>query len=183
MARSRLKPPPPSMVVALIALTVALSGTAIALQGRNTVNSGDIVNGAVKSQDVADSASIGGILGGAVRGIGASGASHGFAISPIGQSDGSGATLAPFVAPVDLTIRDLRVDTGSDMPPGASAGISITGSGRSASISCTVAAGHDSCYSGAKTLQVAKGQRIAGLVSVSGTFTKRIISFGYRLVP
>jgi hypothetical protein len=40
-------------VVGYIALFVALSGTAVALPGKNTVDSGDIINGQVKLQDVA----------------------------------------------------------------------------------------------------------------------------------
>ena len=44
--------PSPAMVVAFIALLAALSGTATALQGKNTVDSGDIKNGVVKSDDI-----------------------------------------------------------------------------------------------------------------------------------
>ncbi len=44
--------PSPAMVVALIALFVAMGGTATALQGRNTVFSDDITNGEVKSPDI-----------------------------------------------------------------------------------------------------------------------------------
>src|ERR687892_373167 len=45
--------PSASMVIALIALFVALSGTAVALDGSNTVFSDDIVNGEVKNNDLA----------------------------------------------------------------------------------------------------------------------------------
>jgi hypothetical protein len=44
--------PTPAMVVAFIALLAALSGTAVALPGRDTVDSGDIKRGAVKRSDV-----------------------------------------------------------------------------------------------------------------------------------
>jgi hypothetical protein len=44
--------PSPAMVVAVIALFVALGGSAAALSGKNTVDSGDIINGEVKSKDV-----------------------------------------------------------------------------------------------------------------------------------
>lgn len=40
------------MVIALIALFVAMGGTATALQGRNTIFSDDITNGEVKSPDI-----------------------------------------------------------------------------------------------------------------------------------
>lgn len=50
--KSRFRPSP-AMVVALIALFVAMSGSAVALSGSNTVNSGDIINGQVKSPDIA----------------------------------------------------------------------------------------------------------------------------------
>ena len=54
--RSRLRPSP-AMVVALIALFVALGGTAAALTGANTVQSDDLGPGAqVKAADVADNA-------------------------------------------------------------------------------------------------------------------------------
>jgi hypothetical protein len=44
--------PSPALVVATIALFVALSGSAVALQGQNTVDSGDIINGEVGSKDL-----------------------------------------------------------------------------------------------------------------------------------
>jgi hypothetical protein len=44
--------PSPAMVVAFAALVAALSGTSIALPGKNTVDSGDIVNSSVRSKDV-----------------------------------------------------------------------------------------------------------------------------------
>jgi hypothetical protein len=44
--------PSPAMAVAFIALLAALSGTAIALPGRNTVDSGDIKKGAVKRSEI-----------------------------------------------------------------------------------------------------------------------------------
>lgn len=48
--------PSPSFVLAAIALFVALSGAAIALPGKNTVDSGDIRKNAVKSSDIAKGA-------------------------------------------------------------------------------------------------------------------------------
>jgi hypothetical protein len=44
--------PSPAMAVAFAALLAALSGTAVALPGKNTVDSGDIKNGVVKSEDI-----------------------------------------------------------------------------------------------------------------------------------
>jgi hypothetical protein len=44
--------PSPAMAVAFVALLAALSGTAIALPGKNTVDSGDIKKGAVKRSDI-----------------------------------------------------------------------------------------------------------------------------------
>jgi hypothetical protein len=44
--------PSPTMVVAFLALLIALSGTAIALPGKGTVDSGDIRRGAVKTGDI-----------------------------------------------------------------------------------------------------------------------------------
>jgi hypothetical protein len=44
--------PSPAMAVAFVALLAALSGTAVALPGKNTVDSGDIKKGAVKRGDI-----------------------------------------------------------------------------------------------------------------------------------
>jgi len=52
--KSRLgRRPSPALIVAIVALVVALGGTAIAA---NTIRSGDIVNGQVKTADLADGA-------------------------------------------------------------------------------------------------------------------------------
>jgi hypothetical protein len=48
--------PSPAMAVAFIALLAGLSGTAVALPGKNTVDSGDIKKGAVKRSDIANNA-------------------------------------------------------------------------------------------------------------------------------
>src|SRR5688572_3173573 len=52
--------PSPAMAVAFVALLAALSGTAIALPGTNTVDSGDIKRGAVKGKDIGRNAVTGG---------------------------------------------------------------------------------------------------------------------------
>lgn len=51
MVRKRL--PSPAMVVAIVALVAALTGSAAALQGINSVKSNDIAANAVKSSDIA----------------------------------------------------------------------------------------------------------------------------------
>jgi hypothetical protein len=48
--------PTPAMAVAFIALLAALSGTAVALPGKNTVDSADIKNKQVKNKDLANNA-------------------------------------------------------------------------------------------------------------------------------
>jgi hypothetical protein len=48
--------PSPAMAVAFIALLAALSGTAVALPGKNSVDSGDIKKAAVKRADIARNA-------------------------------------------------------------------------------------------------------------------------------
>ena len=54
LSRLRSRVPSHTTVVAYLALFLAVGGgtTAVALQGRNTVNSGDIINQEVKSNDV-----------------------------------------------------------------------------------------------------------------------------------
>ena len=43
------------MVVALVALCLAMAGSAAALPGKNSVNSGDVVNGSIKGADLGSS--------------------------------------------------------------------------------------------------------------------------------
>ncbi len=50
--RTRRKLPSPAMLVAIVALVVGLTGSAVALQGKNSVKSNDIAPGAVKSSDI-----------------------------------------------------------------------------------------------------------------------------------
>jgi hypothetical protein len=52
MDRIRGRRPSPALVISMISLLVALSGTAIGLPGRNKVDSGDIKNNGVKSKDL-----------------------------------------------------------------------------------------------------------------------------------
>ncbi len=52
MRRLISRRPSPAMAVAFVALLAALTGTAVALPGTNTVNSGDIVNNTIRSKDV-----------------------------------------------------------------------------------------------------------------------------------
>lgn len=58
MATSSNARPSPAMVVALIALFVAVGGTAIALPGTNRVNSGDVKNETLRTQDLKDGAAV-----------------------------------------------------------------------------------------------------------------------------
>ena len=51
--------PSPALIVALVALFVALGGSAVALQGHNSVRSDDIKNGQVKEPDLAGTAAAG----------------------------------------------------------------------------------------------------------------------------
>ena len=52
MRRFLASRPSPAMAVAFVALLAALSGTAIALPGTNSVDSGDIVNNTVRGKDI-----------------------------------------------------------------------------------------------------------------------------------
>jgi hypothetical protein len=61
--------PSPAMAVAFVALLAALSGTAVALPGSNTVDSGDLKRGAVKNSKIAPGAVTGSkIRNGAITG-------------------------------------------------------------------------------------------------------------------
>ncbi len=53
MESTRRRLPSPAMLVALVALVAALTGSAVALQGKNSVKSNDIAPNAVKSSDIA----------------------------------------------------------------------------------------------------------------------------------
>jgi hypothetical protein len=60
--------PSPATVISVVALLVAISGTAYALPGTNTVNSGDIINGEVRNPDIhGDAVASGKIENGQVR--------------------------------------------------------------------------------------------------------------------
>jgi hypothetical protein len=50
--------PSPSMAVAFIALLAALGGTAVALPGTGTVNSGDIRNSTIRTQDIKNNSGV-----------------------------------------------------------------------------------------------------------------------------
>jgi hypothetical protein len=56
MLRHFKRRPSPAMAVAFVALLAALSGTAVALPGKNTVDSGDLKKNAVKNADIAKNA-------------------------------------------------------------------------------------------------------------------------------
>ena len=56
MLRHFKRHPSPAMAVAFVALLAALSGSAIALPGKNTVDSGDLKKNAVKTSDIAKNA-------------------------------------------------------------------------------------------------------------------------------
>jgi hypothetical protein len=55
MVRTRTRPSP-ALIVAMVALVAAVSGTALALPGKNSVKSNDIAAGAVKGKDIANGA-------------------------------------------------------------------------------------------------------------------------------
>jgi hypothetical protein len=52
----RRRLPSPAMLVAIVALVAALTGSAVALQGKNSVKSNDIARNAVKGKDIASDA-------------------------------------------------------------------------------------------------------------------------------
>jgi hypothetical protein len=120
--------PSPAMVVAVIALVAALSGTAAALHGHNSVRSDDIKNGQVKTRDLANRAV-------KTRKLG-----HG-AVTP-GRADltesrkigGAGVTSSS--TPTDLGGPSVKVT----VPPGglvavyAKAQMSVTGSNHNATV-------------------------------------------------
>jgi hypothetical protein len=56
MEHSRSRLPSPAMIVAIIGLVVGLTGSAVALQGKNSVKSNDIAPDAVKGKDIASDA-------------------------------------------------------------------------------------------------------------------------------
>ena len=56
MQQRRRRLPSPAMLVAIVALVAALTGSAVALQGKNSVKSNDIAPKAVKGKDIASSA-------------------------------------------------------------------------------------------------------------------------------
>jgi hypothetical protein len=55
MASNRTRPSP-SLIISTLALLISITGVAAALPGRNTVNSGDIVNGSIRDVDIGEGA-------------------------------------------------------------------------------------------------------------------------------
>src|SRR5688500_797773 len=55
MASNRTRPSP-SLIISTLALLISITGVATALPGRNTVNSGDIVNGSIRDVDIGEGA-------------------------------------------------------------------------------------------------------------------------------
>jgi len=55
MATERTRPSP-SLVISILALTISITGVATALPGKDTVNSGDIVNGTIRDVDLQEGA-------------------------------------------------------------------------------------------------------------------------------
>lgn len=56
MMSTRRRLPSPAILVAIVALVAALTGSAVALQGKNSVKSNDIAPNAVKGKDIASQA-------------------------------------------------------------------------------------------------------------------------------
>lgn len=56
MKSTRRRLPTPAMLIAVVALIAALTGSAVALQGKNSVKSNDIAPDAVKGKDIATGA-------------------------------------------------------------------------------------------------------------------------------
>lgn len=110
--------PSPATVLAITALFVALGGSAIALKGKNSVDSGDIKNGNVKGKDLAnDAVDTPDIKGDAVKGAQIAAGAVGSA--QIGDGSIAVGDLAPAAQPdkdLDL-LRGQRVEV--DDPPGA----------------------------------------------------------------
>jgi len=50
-----------SLVISILALLVALSGVAVALPGKNTVNSGDVINNSLRSADLKNGSGVKGV--------------------------------------------------------------------------------------------------------------------------
>ena len=85
-----------SNIYGLIAVFIALGGTAVALPGRNTVDSGDIRNAQVKSVDVAQNTLTGGdIKEATLSGFAVAGHTHDSIYAPLGHNhDSAYAALA-----------------------------------------------------------------------------------------
>ncbi len=81
--------PSPSMIVALISLFVALGGTAVALDGSNTVFSDDITNDQVYSADVRNDTLTGGGLSAADLRTGSVGPSEAHGLTGADIQDGT----------------------------------------------------------------------------------------------
>jgi hypothetical protein len=160
------------MLVAVLALFVALGGTAIAVK-RNSVGSKQIKKGAVRSVDLkndgikgkdVDEDTLAGVGQGAVIGR-----INGLTSAPLefGSPSGTSSSVPPaameqveFVSPVAGIASSLTVHL-TNAPPGDSAReFFLTINGESSDLACGIAGGSD-CTSGARTATVKQGDRLA----------------------
>lgn len=113
--------PSPAMVIALFALVSGLAGTAVALQGKNTVKSNDIAPKAVKGTDIASNA----ISGKKIRKDAVKGSKikNGSVAAPdlnVFRSDGEAGVVTTTSGP-DVDLGGPRVTV--TVPPGGLVGI------------------------------------------------------------
>jgi hypothetical protein len=197
-------------VVATLALFLVLSGgTAVALQGSNTVFSDDIVDNQVNSADVRNDSLTGGdvkesglgrvpqagnadtldgqdsthfgagVMGGLMKDVAPAAVASGIQWAPIGAS--TATATGPFVAPPGgFVARDLKISLASPNGAGESHTFAFTPASPDA-LSCTVPENASSCSDTTHAVTVSGGQSYSiSATAVSGTSRTVDVRFGWR---
>jgi hypothetical protein len=195
-------------VVATLALFLVLSGgTAVALQGSNTVFSDDIVDNQVRSADVHNDSLTGGdvkesglgrvpqagnadtldgqdsthfgvgVMGGVMKAVSNTDVASGTQWAPIGASTAS--ATGPFVAPAGgFVAQDLKISLAS--PNGAGEFHTFAFTSPAGALTCTVPENASSC-SDTNAVTVSAGQSYSIMeTAVNGSARTVDVRFGWR---
>jgi hypothetical protein len=187
------------MVVAVIALFVALGGSAAALSGKNTVDSGDIINAEVKGKDVKDDSLTGtdileSSFDSSALGYGITSVSYNPNEAATEYVPGLGSSFGPASATessVDLmtaleplVARDLRVSIEGGVPGNGNLWtITLRHDGVSTGLSCSIvgAVATTVCTDSGPSSTIASGSHLAlEVVPVSGPNPASVMDIAFR---
>ena len=194
--QSKKRRPSAGTLIGTVALVFALTGAAVALPGKNSVDSGDIKKNAIKSKHIKNNKvkavdlnknNVSNLLGsGVLTGAGEAGAAapNNPSVSDLPPS-GSGDGFEMPVPRGGLTLRDLVATIDAAAPRPIVVGFERNND--NVFLSCAITPGQTSCQSTAGArLQADAGDRLDGQVTVApnpAPFGGADVTFSYRAVP